>query len=95
MQRTSDDGQRSTLVTHPRSGKLFWKKIRPARGRVLSKKEKQVARLLCEGYTYQEIADRAGSTRDAVKFHMNNIIRRLGANNCTHAAVMIVRENLL
>ncbi len=47
----------------------------------LSRREREVARLLCEGNTYVEVAARLGLGPNTVRTHMAGLYRKLGASN--------------
>ena len=55
----------------------------------LSAREKEVARHLAAGMSNKEIARVLGVEVVTVKKHVGNILRKLGARNRTHAAVLL------
>nr|WP_282569308.1 response regulator transcription factor [Aliiroseovarius sp. S1339] len=57
----------------------------------LSRRELQILALLCDGQQNKEIAHSFGIQEVTVKMHMRSVIRKLGARNRTHAA-MIARD---
>ncbi len=57
----------------------------------LSRRELQILALLCDGQQNKEIAHAFGIQEVTVKMHMRAVIRKLGARNRTHAA-MIARD---
>lgn len=57
----------------------------------LSERELQVLRGICDGLQNKEIAHAFGIQEVTVKMHVRGIIRKLGAHNRTHAA-MIARD---
>jgi DNA-binding CsgD family transcriptional regulator len=61
----------------------------------LSEREQQVIRLVAEGYSNQEIADRLYITERTVRFHVNSIFNKLGADNRTQAVNIVNRLGLL
>jgi DNA-binding CsgD family transcriptional regulator len=63
--------------------------------RPLTDREKQVLRLVCEGLTNAEIAQRLGIAAETVKSELKRIFRKIEAKNRTQAAAMIVREGLV
>lgn len=54
----------------------------------LTPREHSVARLVTDGLSNKLIADRLGISDHTAKFHVSNIIMKLGAETRTHAAVM-------
>lgn len=54
----------------------------------LSRREQQILTLLCDGQQNKEIAHAFGIKEVTVKMHMRSVIRKLGANNRTHAAMI-------
>src|ERR671930_1960951 len=61
----------------------------------LTRREQQVLELLVEGLTNREIAMRLVVEPDTVKDHVQSIIKKLGATDRTHAAVIAVRGGLV
>ncbi len=59
---------------------------------VLSPRELEVLRLIANGLTNGEVAERLHVTVHAVKFHLAAIYRRLGVSNRTEAAVFYLRS---
>jgi DNA-binding NarL/FixJ family response regulator len=55
----------------------------------LSQRQLEVLRLLCAGYTYEEISDRLVITVNTVKFHVRSIYLRLGVHNRLAAAKLL------
>jgi ATP/maltotriose-dependent transcriptional regulator MalT len=61
----------------------------------LTRREQQVLELLVDGLTNREIALRLVVEPDTVKDHVQSIIKKLGATDRTHAAVIAVRGGLV
>jgi len=61
----------------------------------LTKREQQVLELLVEGLTNREIGARLVVEPDTIKDHVQSIIKKLGACDRTHAAVIAVRGGLV
>jgi DNA-binding CsgD family transcriptional regulator/putative methionine-R-sulfoxide reductase with GAF domain len=61
----------------------------------LTRREQQVLELLVDGLTNREIAGRLVVEPDTVKDHVQSIIKKLGATDRTHAAVIAVRGGLV
>jgi DNA-binding NarL/FixJ family response regulator len=73
--------------------------VTPAGGRApyapLTPREQQVLELLVEGLTNREIGGHLIVEPDTVKDHVQSIIKKLGAADRTHAAVIAVRTGLI
>jgi DNA-binding NarL/FixJ family response regulator len=61
----------------------------------LSLKEEDVLRGLCKGMSNQEIADNLVVSIDTVKSHIGSLLRKLQANNRTHAVVVAFQQGLI
>jgi PAS domain S-box-containing protein len=61
----------------------------------LTESEKRVLILMAEGQSNRQIAERLVISRSTVKFHVSNILRKLGANRRTTAVAVAVRQGLL
>ncbi len=57
-------------------------------GEVLTRQEVEVLRLLAEGLTNQQVAERLFITVGTVKFHVHNLYLKLGAQNRTQAVAL-------
>jgi NarL family two-component system response regulator LiaR len=60
----------------------------------LTRRERDVLRLIVEGLTNAEIAERLVVSLSTVKTHVSSIIAKLGASTRTEAAAIAVREHL-
>ncbi len=60
----------------------------------LTRRERDVLKLIVEGLTNAEIADRLVVSLSTVKTHVSSIIAKLGASTRTEAAAIAVREHL-
>jgi len=60
----------------------------------LSKKEKEVALLLLEGLTSQEIANKMFISRNTVFTHRKKILKKLGAKNSNDLMKILISKNL-
>jgi DNA-binding NarL/FixJ family response regulator len=61
----------------------------------LTARERQVLALLAEGLPNKSIASRLGITEHTAKFHVNAILRKLGAQSRTEAVVLATRRGLI
>lgn len=67
----------------------------PARGKLLScltERERDVLRLIADGQTNAQIAAHLSVQESTAKFHVQNILHKLGATNRTEAAQIYFRE---
>ena len=64
-------------------------------GNDLTERELEVLALLVEGLSNAEIADRMYLSVAAIKYHVSNILSRLGASNRTEAATMALEYDLV
>jgi PAS domain S-box-containing protein len=63
--------------------------------RSLTAREKDVLRLLTEGYTNNQISDMLTISPHTVKSHVINIFNKLGVSDRTQAAVLAIRYKLI
>ncbi len=61
----------------------------------LTKRESEVLKQLAFGLTNKEIAQSLGISYETVKEHVQHILRKVGVNDRTQAAVWAVRRNLV
>jgi DNA-binding NarL/FixJ family response regulator len=61
----------------------------------LSPREREILRLLTDGYTNEEIADRLSCASATVKTHLLHLFRKLGVRDRVSAAVLALRGNLI
>jgi DNA-binding NarL/FixJ family response regulator len=66
-----------------------------AAAEALTPREQEVLRLLAEGLPNKTIADRLNISEHTVKFHVNAILSKLGAQSRTEAVVRATRLGLL
>ncbi len=67
----------------------------PAIPEDLTPRELEVLRLLAEGLPNKSIAQRLGITEHTVKFHINAIMGKLGAQSRTEAVVLATRMGII
>ncbi len=79
------------VLRHGRLGRTVPGSIPPE----LSVKEEDVLRGLCKGMSNQEIADCLVVSIDTVKSHIGSLLRKLQANNRTHAVVVAFQQGLI
>ncbi|WP_443083952.1 helix-turn-helix domain-containing protein [Verrucosispora sp. WMMA2121] len=61
----------------------------------ITERENDILRLLAEGLSNQEIAERLLITRATVNTHVLSLLRKLSARNRTHAVVKAYRLHIL
>jgi NarL family two-component system response regulator LiaR len=64
-------------------------------GSDLTERERQVLPLLAEGLNNGQIAERLMVSRSTIRFHVSNILTKLGAANRAEAAAVAVKHNLV
>ncbi|MGC9400040.1 MAG: LuxR C-terminal-related transcriptional regulator [Anaerolineae bacterium] len=70
-----------------------WRKSIGRRWAHLTRREREVLRLLVKGYSNQEIANTQNVTEKTIEYHMTNILCKLGVNSRLEAVVW-VHENI-
>lgn len=63
-------------------------------GRDLTEREKEVIELLCKGNSNSEIASALSISEGTVKFHVNNILSKLGVKDRTQAVILALKRGL-
>ncbi len=61
----------------------------------LSPRERELLQLVAEGLSNKAIGQRLSVSVNTVKYHMKNILQKLGAQNRTEAVMMAIRSGLL
>ena len=64
-------------------------------GRTLSRREREVVRLVALGHTGPEIADELGITHDTVRTHVRNAMDKVGARSRAHLVAKALGDELL
>ena len=67
----------------------------PKVGRNLTQREQEILPLLAEGLNNNQIAARLEVSRSTIRFHVSNILTKLGATSRTKAAALAVKHNLV
>lgn len=81
----------SILLQRPLAAVNFAKPVGPH----LSPREREILRLLTDGYTNEEIADRLTCAPATVKTHLLHLFRKLGVRDRVSAAVAALRGDLI
>jgi NarL family two-component system response regulator LiaR len=81
----------------PEVARLLIQDIRdPAeKGHDLSDREREILKLMVEGLSNIAIAERLVIARSTVKFHVSNILSKLGVNSRTEAVALALRHRLV
>lgn len=61
----------------------------------LTHREREVLALMAEGLTNPKIAERLVVSRSTVKFHVSNLLKKLGAGNRTEAVAVAIEKDLV
>ncbi len=61
----------------------------------LSRRERDVLRLITEGYTNAQMSELLDISANTVKSHVNNVFNKLGVNDRTQAAVLATRNQII
>ena len=60
----------------------------------LTRREKEVARLIADGLSNKDVAGRLGMSEGTVKIHLHNIYSKLNVDNRTAVAILFTRDQL-
>jgi NarL family two-component system response regulator LiaR len=66
----------------------------PKPGHDLTRRERQVLALLTEGLSNNQIAERLVVSRSTARFHVSNILSKLGATNRAEAVAIAIKQKL-
>ena len=67
----------------------------PKLGRNLTRREQEILPLLVEGLNNNQIAKRLEVSRSTIRFHVSNILTKLGVTSRTRAAALAVKHHLV
>ena len=62
---------------------------------MLTTRELEVLKLVCKGYTNNEIARELFISKHTAKAHVSSIFRKLGVNHRTLAVYIAAKENMV
>lgn len=99
LQAVKDTVEGKTHVDPAVAGKLFQSVVRssspPSRlSEALSEREVEILRLIAQGYTNAEIADKLYLTRGTVRNYVSSILEKLGVEDRTQAAILAIQAGL-
>jgi two-component system NarL family response regulator len=84
-------------ISQSMTGRLFNQIVHPSRSEEvgLSEREVEVLRLVAAGRSNREIATELSVSENTVKFHLRNILQRLGVSNRTEAVTVALQKRIL
>ena len=68
---------------------------KPIIGHDLTEREQEILKLLSEGLSNPEIAERLFVSRSTVKFHVSNVLSKLGAESRTEAVAIAIQNHIV
>jgi DNA-binding NarL/FixJ family response regulator len=77
------------------AGKVLAEVSAPRRSTALSRREREVLKMVADGRSNKQIARALKITERTVKFHITTILNKLGADNRAQAAALAVQRHLL
>jgi len=80
---------------HPEAQTRLMHRTSEGPGATLTPRERDVLRLLTEGFANKEIARRLFVSEKTVKTHVSSILQKLGVQDRTQAALAAVRQRML
>jgi len=92
------DAHRGRPVLHPDVTARLMRRVADPTGpatEALTPREREVLRLVVEGYANKHIARRLPITEKTVKTHVSSILQKLGVPDRTAAAVLAIRQGLV
>ncbi|MGM9871049.1 MAG: response regulator transcription factor [Muribaculaceae bacterium] len=85
----------SPHIVNTRSGEILLLSLATRRARILTRREKEVLKLISEGKASKHIADRLGISIHTVNRHRQNIIEKLSVGSCVEAIAAATAMKLM
>ena len=60
---------------------------------ILTKREREVFELLIKNYTTKEIAEKLGISEKTVRYHISNVMQKLGVKGRSSAVIELLKLN--
>ena len=81
----------------PEAAQVLIQKVNepPPPGQDMTDREKEILALMVQGLSNNEIADRLIVSQSTIKFHVSNILSKLGVSGRTEAVAIAVKFNLV
>ncbi len=79
----------------PAIAAVLARQAREPRRTALTEREREVLRLVADGLSNKQVARRLGISERTVKYHINSVMTKLGADNRAQAVAVAVRRRLL
>jgi NarL family two-component system response regulator LiaR len=81
----------------PEAAQVLIQKVNepPPPGQDMTEREKEILALMVEGLSNNEIAERLIVSQSTVKFHVSNILSKLGVTGRTEAVALAVKHHLV
>ena len=86
---------RATLAPEAAQALIRATREPPAPGHDLTPRERDVLALMIEGLSNPEIAERMVVSRSTIKFHVSNVLSKLGVTSRTEAVSLALKHNLV
>ncbi len=84
-----------TLAPEAAQALIHATRARHQPGHDLTEREREVLRLMVKGYNNRQIAEELTVSRSTVKFHVSNILSKLGVSSRTEAVAVAIQNKLL
>ncbi|WP_299446215.1 LuxR C-terminal-related transcriptional regulator [uncultured Phascolarctobacterium sp.] len=63
-------------------------------GKILTQRELQILKLVCQDLTYQEIAESLNISKRTISFHISNMLHKTGQRSIVGLAVAAVQQGI-